>query len=171
MTDNPTFKIVFFDSYSFNENGMLQKVCTQVIQDNNSSIGVDFYTKDIIIKKKLFKLQIWKLHTESKKFKFLNPTYCMGISGALIAINLSRDFSTEEIHSWIKMIKTANQNAPIILICIKPKDFIEKSSEKISNLDENIKFDKTFIIKSQSKKKISKIFTMLTKVMLKNING
>jgi len=170
---NPTFKILFFATKTFDKKRIFQRLCTQVFQDENLSVGVDFYIKEIIHNGKLYKLQIWTLHTEARKYRFLNPTYCLGTSGAFIAINLSKDFSTKEIISWIEMIKKANKNAPIILLITKSKYSLKKSKihNFINHLNENIKFDETVIINSQSIRKLNKSFILLTKLRIKSINS
>ncbi|HIE23578.1 MAG TPA: hypothetical protein EYP68_05050 [Candidatus Korarchaeota archaeon] len=65
------------------------------------TIGVDFYSKDIVVDGKLYKLVIWDM-VGQERFGFMRPAFYKGCSGGFIAFSLVDDQSIKDVLEWVK---------------------------------------------------------------------
>ncbi|MHA1125478.1 MAG: Rab family GTPase [Candidatus Heimdallarchaeota archaeon] len=79
------------------------------------TIGVDFTIKQIKIKNKLIKCQIWDTGGQ-ERFSKIRPLYYRGALGCLIVYDVTSRESFENLDKWVKEVKTHCIKIPIIIV-------------------------------------------------------
>jgi small GTP-binding protein len=117
MTDyNFLFKVLLVGDLFIGKSSLVNKYMSGVFKTNSRlTIGVDFYSKRILIRDLIVKLQFW-LIAEQPRFQFLLSTFCRGASGAIIMYDITRHDSLIRIPDWIEMIRDNAGNVPIMLV-------------------------------------------------------
>ena len=112
------------------------------------TVGVDFFTKTVLIDGKFIKCQIWDTAGQLK-FAPLLLTYYKNIGGAILIYDVSNKKSFENLDFWLKQLK---ENAP---------DNYPFSKLLIGNITTN---------KRQIKKKDAEDFCIKNKLLYTEIN-
>lgn len=81
----------------------------------NSTIGVDYFSKQIIINTNKHKLQIWEL-SGNKNFNNIIDVYMKKISISFIIFDLNNKKTFENLYFWIDKVKNNSSKSIIILI-------------------------------------------------------
>lgn len=82
------------------------------------TIGVDFYSKDMVIDGTLFKLVIWDMAGQ-ERFGFMRPAFYKGCSGGFIAFSLVDDQSIKDVPGWVKEAENNIGRVPLVLVGTK----------------------------------------------------
>ncbi len=82
------------------------------------TIGVDFYSNDMIIDRTLYKLVIWDMAGQ-ERFGFMRPAFYKGSSGGFIAFSLVDDQSLQDVPGWVKEAEDNIGKVPLILVGTK----------------------------------------------------
>jgi small GTP-binding protein len=85
------------------------------LEDLKLTIGVDFYSKNILFKDKKVKLQIWDFGGE-ERFRFLLSQYCKGANAAFFLYDITNARTLEHISAWTDLIRQHAGYIPIMLI-------------------------------------------------------
>ena len=142
-------------------------------EDFKKTIGVDFYTKTVLIQDVKVTLQIWDFAGENK-FKNLLATYIIGASGGIFMYDISRFSSLTNIDKWLDVLKKVpdinNQYIPLLLVGgksdlnSKGKRVIEKEYAQDYGKKRNL-FD-FFECSSKTGENVEKVFTTIAHKML-----
>ena len=90
----------------------------QKIYGNNSTrlvTGADICAKDVKIREKVVKLQIWILSTQ-ERFRSIFQMYIRGSLGAIIMYDITNLNSLKRISEWCKTIRENSSKIPILLV-------------------------------------------------------
>ncbi|MHA2295834.1 MAG: Rab family GTPase [Candidatus Hodarchaeales archaeon] len=123
------YKIIVAGEGGVGKTTLLKRFQTGKFIPAITTVGVNFIVKEVEYFGKRFTLSIWDYAGESR-FKALFPGYCTGSSGAIVAFDLTRVETLEQLSDWIDIIKDKNDNVPILLVGTK-RDIIN---------DENIDY-------------------------------
>ena len=142
-------------------------------EDFKMTIGVDFYTKNIIIQGINVSLQIWDFAGEHQ-FKNLLPNYVIGASGGIYMYDISRFYSITHLKEWINLVDKAPDNQgermPILLVGGKKDLAIEgkRVIEEDYAFEEGQKFGVFDFLECSSKtgENVDEIFTKIAGKML-----
>ncbi len=83
--------------------------------DTRLTVGVDFYPKTVKIHNKEFKIMLWDLGGQ-ERFRSLHKSFVEGANGAVFMFDLSNLGTLNNIEQWLEIIRTDNQEAPILLV-------------------------------------------------------
>ena len=137
------------------------------IEDMNSTVGIDFYSKTQEFRGKEVQLQIWNFGGQ-ERFKFLLQKYCKGANGVIIMYDITNLKSLDHLPDWTQIIREHAGAIPILLAGNKLN--LEKS-RKISK-EEGIltakKYDLSGCVELSSKtgQNVENTFEILTKVII-----
>ena len=102
------------------------------LEGTKMTIGVDFSAVKVKAATKygeeLVTLQIWDFGGE-ERFRFILPGYCNGSNGAILAFDLTQDYTFHNLPDWINLIRNAVPDVKMVLVGLK-MDLTE--SRKIS---------------------------------------
>jgi Ras-related protein Rab-7A len=144
-------------------------------EDFKMTIGVDFYTKNIIIEDINVSLQIWDFAGE-QQFKNLLPNYVIGATGGIYMYDISRFYSITHLEEWINLLDKAPdkqaQRMPLLLVGGK-KDLSLDGKRVVETsyaYEQGQKFGVFDFIECSSKtgENIEQIFYKMARKMLEN---
>ena len=97
------------------------------------TLGADFAVKDVMIKSKQVRFQIWDLAGQWT-FKNLRGMYYRGTSGALLVFDVTRISSMIALTEWIDDLFRHNRkkNVPLVLLGNKA-DIIDKADNPVEH--------------------------------------
>ena len=133
-------------------------------ESNVMTVGVDFFTKDVLFDNVHCSLQLWDLGGQ-KRFRYLLDNYVMGARGALLLFDLTMMPKIGDILEWVNITRLHDINLPIILVGTKNdlEDFIavdDESAHHIKNAFSMIDYIKT---SSKTGYNVDKLFDLLAK--------
>jgi small GTP-binding protein len=165
------FKIVIFGDAGSGKTTLLKRFLSGLfISDTRMTIGVDFEIKTITVDGMVTKLQIWDFGGE-ERFRFILPQYVRGAHGGIFLYDITNYASISHIDDWLSVINETENDFPIILIGAK-SDLQNERQVLTSNAKEIAKsrgLRSFFECSSKTGKNVQKIFTKITKLMLKNL--
>ncbi|MDD1778425.1 MAG: GTP-binding protein [Candidatus Helarchaeota archaeon] len=98
------------------------------LEGTKMTIGVDFSAVKVKATTKygeeLVTLQIWDFGGE-ERFRFILPGYCNGANGAILAFDLTQDYTFHRLPEWINLIRAAVPDVKMVLVGLKA-DMVEK---------------------------------------------
>jgi len=95
---------------------LLQFIDKKYKTDHDPTIGVEFGSRNIQIKGKTIKLQVWDTAGQ-ESFRSITRSYYRGSIGALLVYDISRRDSFESLGRWLEETKiNANDKTVILLI-------------------------------------------------------
>jgi len=94
------------------------------------TMGVNFFIQDISIGEKTLRLQIWDTAGQ-ERFGPVRQKYYKGARGAVLVFDLANPESFERLHFWIKEVKQACGDIPMVFVGNKADLRPSVSSEQI----------------------------------------
>jgi Ras-related protein Rab-8A len=79
------------------------------------TIGVNFFSQDILVSDRLFNLQIWDTAGQ-EHFGPVRKKYFLGARGAILVYDKTDQRSFENIDSWLKQIEETCGTIPTVLV-------------------------------------------------------
>jgi small GTP-binding protein len=131
---------------------------------NVMTVGVDFFTKEILFDNVHCSLQLWDLGGQ-KRFRYLLDSYVMGARGALLLFDLTSMPKIGDILEWVNIARLHDINLPIILVGTKSDldDIVavdDESALHIKNTFNMIDYIKT---SAKTGHNVDKLFNLLAK--------
>lgn len=151
---------------------LIRRFCTGKFSiGTQSTIGVDFETKKVVIEDSIVLLNIWDFAGE-EKFRTLFPSYVSGASGALILYDITNRKSLEDLENWLEIINNS-PNPPNTKLLIGSKLDLEEirqlSKKDVLNFFSRYDFQgKVIECSSKTGYNVESIFVKLGKEILKN---
>lgn len=125
-TYNYLFKILLIGNSGVGKSCIMTRFVDNDFSDEfNSTIGVDFKIKTLIVDNKLVKLQIWDTAGQ-ERFKTITSSYYRGAHGIIIVYDITDRKSFSDIINWIAEIKRYSGNNAIIMIVGNKSDMKER---------------------------------------------
>ena len=100
------YKLVLLGNYSVGKTSIIKRILENKFNENyDSTIGIDYYTKNIVYKGTIFKCQIWDTAGQ-ERYKSLIPAYLRGASLIFIIYDIMKESGLNDVQNWINFIKT-----------------------------------------------------------------
>lgn len=117
MTDfDYTFKVMMLGDASVGKTSLtIRYISGFFLEDLKLTIGVDFYSKNIIFNENKVKLQIWDFGGE-ERFRFLLSQYCKGANAAFFLYDITNARTLEHLSAWTELIRKHAGSIPIMLV-------------------------------------------------------
>ncbi len=117
MTDfDYTFKVMMLGDASVGKTSLtIRYISGFFLEDLKLTIGVDFYSKNILFRDNRVKLQIWDFGGE-ERFRFLLSQYCKGANAAFFLYDITNARTLEHLSAWTDLIRKHAGQIPIMLI-------------------------------------------------------
>ncbi|KAJ5076544.1 gtp-binding protein ypt1 [Anaeramoeba ignava] len=130
------FKIVIIGAAGVGKTSLIDRYVDNTFNFNcQSTIGVDFKTKDVEIEGKIVRLQIWDTAGQERfQISFSSSIY-KNADIDIVVFDLTNEESLNKIGSYLKEIENNTRANPLIAIVGNKSDLIE---EQIENVEERI---------------------------------
>ncbi len=134
------FKLVVAGDKGVGKTALIQNFCSKFFEkDMKMKIGVDFFIKDMIIKKLgTVRLQIWDFITE-KTLQYLNKSYMKGANGVMFLYSITDKSTLDSLDEWLPVFRNDDPYIPIMLVGTK----LDLENERSVLKEESIKFGKS----------------------------
>ncbi len=131
----------------------------------NSTIGINFKSKNIEFNEKLYKINLWDI-SGNEIYRDISKSYCRGANGCILVFDLSDKNSFHNLQYWIEFIYySCILNISVLLIGNK-KDLKRAVSEKEAfefSQEHNISYLETSCVNNYN---INDLFIILCKDIL-----
>ena len=166
---NYIFKILIIGNASVGKTSLLRRYVNGMFDESTiMTVGVDFFTKEIIYDNTHCLLQLWDLGGQ-ERFRYLLDNFVMGARGALLLFDLTRMPIIEDILEWVNTARLHDMNLPIILIGTKLdlEDLIAVEDEDALNVKNT--FNMIDYIKTSAKTgyNVEEVFEIMVKELIK----
>ncbi|ARF08354.1 Ras family GTPase [Catovirus CTV1] len=118
MNPQYIFKIIIIGNSGVGKTNILSQYMSNIFDHNTkSTIGLEFYTKDMIINNNNVKAQIWDTAGQ-ERFKSISNIFYAGTSGAFIVYDITDYISFLDCQKWYSELINSriNNDIPIFLI-------------------------------------------------------
>ena len=138
--------------------------------DSKRRIGVDFYTKHVMVSERLCKLYLSDINVK-ERFRYLLPALVTGANGVIILFNTSNYSSLVYIDDWLIEIRRAVKIGDQLRIILVGLNFGHKRVRKLTHeeiilITQHHGVFKYIECKSLTEEVIEKILEVITKAML-----
>ncbi|CAF3024419.1 unnamed protein product [Rotaria socialis] len=135
------FKLVLIGDSSVGKSNLLLRFTRNEFRlDTQSTIGVEFAYKQVLIEGKKIKTQVWDTAGQ-ERFKTVIPQFYRGSEGALAVFDLTKPESFDHIITWIEELhRHTPSDVPIVLVGNK-SDLVDQrkiSREQATRLAEQL---------------------------------
>src|SRR5271157_229949 len=163
-----SFKILIFVDGGVGKTTLIQRYVTGSFnQSQKITIGVDFFTKTLIIDGEKVILQIWDFGGE-KRFRFILPAYCAGAKGGIFAYDTTRLQSLFNIDDWMKVVRQTVPTLPIVLVGTKA-DLVDSRSVKDEDVEskmQELDISDHYVVSSKTGENVELVFETIARRML-----
>ncbi|MHA1670862.1 MAG: Rab family GTPase [Promethearchaeota archaeon] len=168
MTDfDYTFKVMMLGDASVGKTSLtIRYISGFFLRDLKLTIGVDFYSKNVIFHGNRTKLQIWDFGGE-ERFRFLLSQYCKGANAAFFLYDITNVRTLEHLPAWTQLIREHAGDIPIMLIGSK----VDLEEYRAVSRDEGIQAAKTYSLasfielSSKTGQNVEKAFEVMTDIL------
>ncbi|UJR35737.1 hypothetical protein I4U23_028487 [Adineta vaga] len=111
------FKIVIIGDSSVGKSNLLLRFTRNEFRlDTQSTIGVEFANKQLLIDGKRVKTQVWDTAGQ-ERFKTVIPQFYRGSEGALVVFDLTKPNTFEHVSTWVEEVyRHTPSDLPIVLV-------------------------------------------------------
>ncbi len=116
---NYIFKILIAGNASVGKTSLLRRYVDGKFDESTiMTVGVDFFTKELIFDNARCLIQLWDLGGQ-ERFRYLLENFVMGARAALLLIDLTRMPLIKDILEWVNIARLHDINLPILLVGTK----------------------------------------------------
>ena len=120
-------KVVFVGNPFVGKTSLMKRIISSEFSESyDQTIGVDFYSKTVMYKETIFKLQLWD-SAGQEKYKSLIPSYVRGASLIFLVYDVTDERSFDAVSTWLNFIKqNLDVNAATKLVLVGNKIDLER---------------------------------------------
>ena len=120
------YKVVFIGNPTAGKTSLLNRIChDKFIQNYDSTIGVDFFTKTVFYNESIFKIQLWD-SAGQEKYRALIPSYIRGASIIFLIYDLNHHESFDAINNWLGFVNQYTNKEQVKIILVGNKKDLER---------------------------------------------
>jgi len=167
------FKVVTVGDCGVGKSNLLMKYVNNIfILDNKTTIGVEFYVKNIEINDKIIKVQLWDTGGQ-ERYRAITNAYYRGSQGCILVYDITRRETYDNIKKWLIEINdnVDYKHIPIILVGnksdLKNLRSISTEEAKIFAKENNLLFIETSALDSTN---VNNAFEEIIKDIYNNLH-
>ncbi|OHT07574.1 Ras-related protein Rab-6A [Tritrichomonas foetus] len=162
-----SFKCVFLGASCVGKTSIANRYCFDTFtSDAETTIGVDFISKKVVIQDKTINLQIWDTAGQ-EKYQSIIPAYIRDCSLALIVFDVSDIKTLENARTYVENVRAARGDAAVIALIGNKIDLldgedVDKKAKEFANEKELLYFE----VSAKDGTNITSMFKALCKNIL-----
>ncbi|OLS15677.1 MAG: small GTP-binding protein [Promethearchaeota archaeon CR_4] len=166
-----TFKLVLFGDGGVGKTSLVERFVKGTFTSNTQiTIGVAFLVKRLVINGDPVDLSIWDFGGE-ERFRFLLPSYCRGVGGAIFMYDVTSPQSLIHLEDWLPVVRSQKANLPILALGTK-SDLESQRHVMLGDASAFVaKYNIPDVMEVSAKtgQNVSESFSRITKLMIENI--
>ena len=117
MTYNYQIKVIALGDGAVGKTALIHRYTTGFFKpEYEMTIGVNWHVKSVDIASDRVKIQLWDFEGQ-ERFRFLLPTYMGGANGVMLAFDLTRKVTFQQLPKWIDIVReNLSDGIPILLM-------------------------------------------------------
>jgi len=117
MTYNYQIKVIALGDGAVGKTALIHRYTTGFFKpEYEMTIGVNWHVKSVDIGNNRVKIQLWDFEGQ-ERFRFLLPTYMKGTNGAMLAFDLTRRVTFQQLPKWVDIVReNLSDGIPILLM-------------------------------------------------------
>ena len=120
------FKIVIIGDSGVGKSQLLSRFTKNVFnQEQESTVGVDFVSKQVKIDDKVLKIQLWDTAGQ-ERYRAVASSYYKGALGAILVYDITDSTSFDNLQNWIKELQNKGPPGLEMLVVGNKSDLEEK---------------------------------------------
>ncbi|KAG0165081.1 Ras- protein Rab-11A [Apophysomyces sp. BC1034] len=131
------FKLIVVGDSGVGKTNLLERFVKGTFHVPNSTIGIDFSMKNMVIEDKRVRVQIWDTAGQ-ERFRSIAKRYYRGSVGALLIYDITRHDSFEDIPRWLSELEKNEAEPDIELMLIGNKS--DLINQRAVSQEEAIKY-------------------------------
>lgn len=161
MSYDYSYKIVTIGNSNIGKTSLSTRFTNEKFIDNTATIGVEYYSKNINLNNKIFKIQLWDTAGQ-EIFRSIIKTYYRQAVGVLLCYDITNFKSFNDLPLWLNEIKRELNNTSIFYLIgtkidINKREVPKNLADKFA-LENNMKH---FEVSSRSGENINEMFLSL----------
>ncbi|EDR24571.1 GTP-binding protein YPTC4, putative [Entamoeba dispar SAW760] len=166
------FKYIIIGEFSVGKTCLLMRFQDGTFREEyESTIGVEFGTKNVQIQDTLIKLRIWDT-AGSEKFRCITRGYFRGSIGAIIVYDISNRSTFEHIDEWVQELEKYNSSNYVLMIIGNKCDSSQRTVTTDEGKDKAKKLNAEFFeCSAKTGENIEKAFMTLTELVLRDVSS
>lgn len=117
--------------------------------DSKPTIGVEFATKTTVIEGKSIKNQIWDTAGQ-ERFRAITNAYYRGAVGAIIAFDLTKSKTFENVQKWLGELKENAESRIQVMLVGNKSDLAESREVKEELVEDYVNKNKLFYLETSA---------------------
>lgn len=116
-TYDQLYKIVLIGDSGVGKSNLLSRyVRNEFNLESKSTIGVEFATSNVVINKKIIKIQVWDTAGQ-ERYRAITSAFYRGTIGAIVTYDITKQRTLDSVNKWLTELKehVAEPNLVIIL--------------------------------------------------------
>ncbi|MHA1211415.1 MAG: GTP-binding protein [Candidatus Heimdallarchaeota archaeon] len=110
------FKTIVVGDGAVGKTAITYRYANDKFQENyKMTIGVDFTIKQMVVRDKRIKCQIWDTGGQ-ERFSKIRPLYYRGALGSLVVFDVTNKESFDNLDKWLQEVTTHCKKTPIIIV-------------------------------------------------------
>ena len=164
--------IIIGDAAVGKSNLLLRYAHDQFKPDYQLTIGVEFGAKNVEIRNKTYRIQIWDTAGQ-EKYRALTRSFLIKAQGILALYDITNHTSFDNLQSWLTLIKEeCYVDIPVIIVGnkmdLEEKRIVDKEEASEYAKKQNVEFIET---SSKTGENVEKTLYMLTEKVLQKIEN
>ena len=167
------FKLVVVGDSGVGKTNLIKRfINNEFKSDSKATVGVEFLSKNFIINKEIFKIEIWDTAGQ-ERYKSITTAYYKGAKGAMIIYDVTNQSSFDNVDKWFNEIKDkAAKNTNLIIIGNKT----DLTDKKVINSETLIEKGKNFDVpvmetSALDSSNVQEAFFVILKEMYKSVKS
>ena len=122
MIDDLNIKVILIGTSGTGKTNIIKAATNKPFEeDNNSTLTSSFVSKNIIIEKKTYHIELWDTAGQ-EKFKSLTKLFIVDSKIVIFVYDITQKKSFEELDYWVKLTKEALGEYPVYALFGNKKD-------------------------------------------------
>ena len=163
----PTLKILTLGDASVGKTCILLRFAeNEFPQTTMPTIGIEYKTKEIVVRGRLIKLQAWDTAGQERYHRTLTTTFYKRVNGIALVFDLTERASFEHVEHWVQQIQLKADPKVVIVLVGNKCDLVEISDFAEAKAFADSHCLPFFTVSAKTGKNVAQVFDTLAEMII-----